>query len=75
MFADCDNISLRQVGYPDCIYYAKEDNYIVYSWWNLSFTNKDGRQKKEIPVLITSGFDKGGKINSEFIWLSSNDFE
>lgn len=75
VFADCDNISLRQVGYPDCIYYAKEDNYIVYSWWNLSFTNKDGRQKKEIPVLITSGFDKDGKINSEFIWLSSNHFE
>jgi hypothetical protein len=74
-FDACDNIKLQQVGYPDCIYYARDANYLVYSWWNMSFTTKDGKEKKDIALLLISGFDKDGKINMESIYPGSNFFE
>ena len=75
VFATYNNITLQQVGYPDCIYYAKDDIYAVFSWWKLSFTTKDGKQKKDIPVMMSHNFDKDGKISGEFVYLSSNHFQ
>ncbi len=75
VFANCDNIVFQQVGYPDCIYYAKDDIYTVYSWWKLSFTTKDGKMKKDIPVMMSHSFDKEGKISAEFVYTSSNHFQ
>lgn len=74
-FASLDNIKLEQYGYPDCIYYAKDDNYTVYSWWTLSFTNKEGKKYTDIPVMLSHMFDKEGKIAAENIYLSSNHLE
>ena len=74
-FSAYSNISLKQVGYPDCIYYSKDDYYVVYSWWMLSFTTKDGKKKSEIPVMLSHEFDKEGKITREFVYLSSNHFQ
>lgn len=74
-FAENDNIKMRQVGYPDCIYYAKGDSYVVYSWWVWSGTVKATGKKVEMPLMIADTFDKEGKIISEEAYYSSNHFE
>ena len=74
-FSTYNNIMLKQVGYPDCIYYLKDDNYIVYSWWILSFTTTEGKKKSDIPVMLSHEFDKEGKITSELVYVSSNHFQ
>lgn len=74
-FANYNNIKLTQIGYPDCIYYSKDDNFIVYSWWILSCTTKDGKKKSDIPVMLSHDFNKEGKINREFLYLSGTHFE
>lgn len=75
VFSANSNIVLQQVGYPDCIYYSKDDFYVVYSWWTLSFTTKDGKKKSDIPVMMSHEFDKEGKIAREYVYLSTNHFE
>jgi hypothetical protein len=71
-FASTDNIKMRQVGYPDCIYYSKGDMYVVYSWWVLSNTSKADGTKTEFPIMLAHTFDKEGKIVSEEAYYSSN---
>jgi hypothetical protein len=71
-FASTDNIKMRQVGYPDCIYYSKGDMYVVYSWWVLSNTSKADGHKTEFPIMLAHTFDKEGKIVSEEAYYSSN---
>ena len=70
-----DNIKMKQVGYPDCIYYAKGDVYVVYSWWVWSGTSKKDGKKIEFPLMLSDSFDKDGKIVSEEAYYSSNHFE
>jgi hypothetical protein len=74
-FAASDNIKMRQVGYPDCIYYAKNDIYVVYSWWVWSGTSKADGKKVEFPLMIADSFGKDGKIVSEETYYSSNHFK
>lgn len=75
VFAKTDNIKMRQVGYPDCIYYAKNDSYVVYSWWVWSGTSKETGKKTEFPLMLAHSFDKEGKIVSEEAYYSSNHLE
>jgi hypothetical protein len=63
---------MRQFGYPDCMYYAKEDNYVVYSWWILTCTAKNSGKKIEIPLMLSNTFNKEGKIVDEMAFYSSN---
>jgi hypothetical protein len=74
-FAEHDNIKLQQVGYPDCIYYAKDDVYVVYSWWVSSITIKANGNKIEAPIMLSHTFDKEGKIVSEYLYFSTNQLE
>jgi hypothetical protein len=74
-FAETDNIKMKQVGYPDCIYYTKDDSYVVYSWWIWSGTIKATGKKIECPLMLSDTFDKDGKIVSEFASYSSNHLE
>lgn len=70
-FKDNDTKSkVEEVGYPDCIYYEKNDGYVVYSWWKVSFV-KDGK-KGVYPLMLSHTFNKDGKIVSEFAYASSN---
>ncbi|MFO7669015.1 MAG: nuclear transport factor 2 family protein [Bacteroidales bacterium] len=64
---------VEQVGYPDCIYYEKSDNYIVYSWWKM-VVKKEGKMY-EFPFMISHDFDKEGMIVFENIYMSSNHLE
>jgi len=74
-FANNANIKMKQVGYPDCIYYAKDDIYVVYSWWVWSGISKKDGKKIEFPLMISDSFNKDGKIVSEEAYYSSNHFE
>lgn len=64
---------MEQVGYPDCIYYAKNDSYVVYSWWNLLV--KKGDKKFKIPVMISNSFNDEGEVAYSRVYASSNHFE
>lgn len=74
-FANNDNIKMKQVGYPDCIYYAKDNIYVVYSWWVWSATSKKDGKKVEMPLMLSDSFGADGKIVSEEAYYSSNHFE
>lgn len=74
-YAENSNIRMKQFGYPDCIYYAKDDSYVVYSWWIISYEDKNGVKREEIPILLTHVFNKEGKIVNEVLYNSSNHFE
>lgn len=68
-----NNFKIEQVGYPDCMYYAKNDGYVVYSWWLYKEKGKDGIL--EVPYMLSCTFNKEGKIIREFVWYSSNHFD
>jgi ketosteroid isomerase-like protein len=74
-FSEMDKINMRQVGYPDCIYYAKNDSYVVYSWWVLTTTSKADGKKTELPIMLSHTFNKEGKIVDELAYFSTNHFE
>ena len=63
---------VKQVGYPDCMYYEKDDVYVVYSWWLYTEWSKD--KKIEVPYMLSNTFNKEGKIIREFVWYSNNHF-
>lgn len=66
-------VKMEQQGYPDCIYYAKNDAYVVYSWWTVRTEKED--KKQEYPLMFSHYFDKDGKILSVYIYVSTNHFE
>jgi hypothetical protein len=74
-FTEYENLKLTQVGYPDCIYYQKDDIYTVYSWWSLSCINKAGKKFSKIPVMLSHTFDKQGKITMEVVYSSGIHFQ
>ena len=69
-----EDIYLEQVGYPDCIYYAKNDSYTVYSWWILKTTMKEDGRKIAAPMMLSISFNKDGKIEWDMAYYSSNHF-
>lgn len=71
-FSETDKINMKQDGYSDCIYYAKNDSYVVYSWWLLTASSKANGKKTEIPIMLSHTFNKEGKIAVEMAHYSSN---
>lgn len=74
-FDRTEKIYCEQVGYPDCIYYAKNDGYTVYSWWVLHTTMKEDGKKISLPLMLSDSFDKDGKIGWSMVYYSTNHFE
>ena len=72
-FKDGLKFKVEQVGYPDCIYYAQNDLYVVYSWWKMTVM-KDGKYS-EIPFMISHDFNDEGKIDFARVYVSSNHME
>lgn len=72
-FGDDLKFKVEQVGYPDCIYYEKSDNYIVYSWWKMMI-KKEGKLT-EFQFMISHDFNNEGEIIFENIYISSNHME
>lgn len=66
-------VKFEQQGYPDCVYYALNDSYAVYSWWIYKGT-KDG-EKLEYPIMFTHNFDEDGKISYVMVYYSTNHLE
>jgi len=73
IFETVDQIEMEQVGYPDCIYYAKNDDYVVYSWW--IFSGMRGEEKIEFPLMLSHTFNDDGKIINSMGYYSSNHYE
>lgn len=61
---------VEQMGYPDCIYYEKNDMYVVYSWWKMMY-KKDGKVY-EYSFMLSHDFNDEGLIAREHIYMSSN---
>jgi len=74
-FGKTGEIYFEQVGYPDCIYYAKNDQYAVYSWWVMHTTMKEDGKKIALPIMLSDSFNKEGKIVRSMAYYSSNHFE
>ncbi|TLX74578.1 hypothetical protein E9993_11675 [Labilibacter sediminis] len=64
---------VEQIGYPDCIYYAKNDSYAVFSWWKMTVKKDD--KKYSYVFMLNHVFNKEGKINREYVYGSSNHLE
>jgi ketosteroid isomerase-like protein len=67
------DVKFEQQGYPDCVYYEKNDMYAVYSWW--TFIGEENGKKLEYPLMFTHNFDKDGKIIFVMVYYSTNHFE
>lgn len=74
LFPKIESIQMKQVGYPDCIYYEDGDYHVVYSWWVNTWHMKDGT-KKEFPSKFSHAFNKDGKIIYDRLYVSSNHLE
>jgi ketosteroid isomerase-like protein len=74
-FSEMDNINMKQVGYPDCIYYALNDDYVVYSWWIFTATSIADGKKIEFPMMLSHTFNDEGKIVNSMGYYSSNHYE
>lgn len=74
-FDNYSDIVINQAGYPDCIYYEKENYYVVYSWWTISCTRKDGKKFSDVPVMFSYTFNNDGKIIEEMEYYDSKYFE
>ena len=74
-FERSENIKLKQIGYPDCIYYAEGNQYTVYSWWEFSFKNTESGKEYVLPMMLTHNFNDEGKIAFESAFYSTNHFQ
>ncbi|MFV0593059.1 MAG: nuclear transport factor 2 family protein [Draconibacterium sp.] len=75
MFEKIKDIHFTQSGYPDCIYYAKNNRYEVYSWWEYSFTYVESGEKVVMPLMLSHSFNDDGKIVFEQAYYSTNHFD
>jgi hypothetical protein len=74
-FDASENIKLKQIGYPDCIFYDESNQYVVYSWWEFSFKNSATGKEYKLPMMLTHNFDDDGKIVFESAFYSTNHFQ
>ena len=74
-FEQYDDFKMTQVGYPDCIYYELNDDYVVYSWWIHSAKSVSDGKVVEFPIMLSHTFDKDGKIIQSMAYFSSNHIE
>ncbi|MFT5750364.1 MAG: hypothetical protein ACI93S_001645, partial [Ancylomarina sp.] len=54
-------------------YYAEGDGYVVYSWW--LYTEWGKEKTIEVPFMVSTSFDKDGKIVKDYVWYSNNHFK
>jgi hypothetical protein len=73
LFKDNLKFKVEQRGYPDCIFYEKNQVYVVYSWWLMKI-EKDGK-KYEYPYMLSHNFNDEGKIVFQNMYVSSNHLE
>lgn len=71
-FTSRKDIHFEQIGYPDCIFYELNNSYVVYSWWNYSFTEEESGKKVVMPLMLSHTFNEDGKIIREMAYYSTN---
>ncbi|MDX8338032.1 nuclear transport factor 2 family protein [Draconibacterium sp. IB214405] len=71
-FATRKDIHFEQIGYPDCIFYELNNGFVVYSWWNYSYTDEESGKKVVMPLMLSHSFNDDGKIVQEMAYFSTN---
>lgn len=56
------DISMKEIGYPDCLHYALGDEYVVLSWWNISAKDVETGKKVKYSIMLTHTFNNDGKV-------------
>lgn len=69
-YQDGLKLMVEEIGYPDCVYYARNDMHVVYSWWKM--TIKKGEEKIQYGFMLSHDFDQDGKIMRQNAYVSSN---
>ena len=70
LFSDRKEIKFTQVGYPDCIYYLKDDQYTVKSLWKVTDISENG-EIYEFSLYLNHVFNKEGKVVMEFAYFNT----
>lgn len=74
-FAKRKDYHFKQIGYPDCVFYELNNDYLVYSWWEYSFVDEESGKKIVAPLMLAHTFNDDGKIVQEMAYYSTNHFE
>lgn len=64
LFAEWDQITIKQEGYPDGLEYTA-DPFTVQSWWLITAVNKKTKKTAKFFEVIFDLFNKDGKITFE----------
>jgi len=63
---------LEQSGYPDAIYYSKDEGqWVVQSWWWVNNTDAETGEKIRRNLHMIHSFNKDGKVDSEIIYMTN----
>jgi len=73
-FGERKDYHFEQIGYPDCIYYELNDGFVVYSWWEYSYTEEESGKRVSAPLMLSHSFNDEGKIIQEMGYYSTNHF-
>lgn len=71
IFENWDQISIKQIGYPDGLAYDS-DPFTVQSWWEVTAVNKKTQKKATFEQVIFDTFNKDGKISSELSYYDTS---
>ena len=63
---------LEQSGYPDAIYYSKDEGqWVVQSWWWVNNTDAESGEKTRRNLHMIHSFNEDGKVDSEVIYMTN----
>jgi ketosteroid isomerase-like protein len=64
--------NLEQSGYPDAIYYSKDEGqWVVQSWWWVHNTNAETGEKTRKYLHMSHNFNEDGKVTSETLYVAN----
>jgi hypothetical protein len=63
---------LEQSGYPDAIYYSRDEGqWVVLSWWWVNNTNAETGEKTREYLHMSHNFNSEGKVSREIIYMAN----
>jgi len=64
--------NLEQSGYPDAIYYSKDEGqWVVQSWWWVNNTNAETGEETREYLHMSHNFNNEGKVTREVIYMAN----
>ena len=63
---------LEQSGYPDAIYYSKDEGqWVVLSWWWVNNTNAETGEETREYLHMSHNFNNDGKVTREVLYMAN----